>query len=82
MLPKLAVAQLAIALCLANLAILMLLSYRRVLDSPQGFDEQRVLTADVFLVGEPLSSNQNRRSGSGANCWNAPRPSLAWTPRR
>jgi predicted permease len=51
LLPKLAVAQLAIALCLANIAILLLLSYRRVLDSPQGFDEQRVLTADVFLWG-------------------------------
>ena len=51
LLPKLAVGQLAIALCLGNIAILLLLSYRRVLDSPQGFDEQRVLTADVFLWG-------------------------------
>jgi len=51
LLPKLAVGQLAIALCLANIAILLLLSYRRVLDSPQGFDEQRVLTADIFLWG-------------------------------
>jgi predicted permease len=52
LLPRLAVAQLAIALCLANLAILMLVSYRRVLDTPQGFDEQRVLTADVWLWGD------------------------------
>ena len=52
LLPKLAVAQLATALCLVNLAILMLMSYRRVLDTPQGFDEQRVLTADVWLWGD------------------------------
>ncbi len=50
-LPKLAVGQLAVALCLANVAILLLLSYRRVLESPQGFDERRVLTADVWLWG-------------------------------
>lgn len=51
-LPKLAVVQLATALCLANLAVLMLVSYRRVLETPQGFDEQRVLTADVWLWGD------------------------------
>jgi len=81
LLPKLAVAQLAIALCLANLAILMLVSYRRVLDTPQGFDEERVLTADVWLWGTAIGS-PGRRSGSGANYWNTPRPYRGWTPRR
>lgn len=52
LLPRLAVAQLAIALCVANLAILMLVSYGRVLATPQGFEEQRVLTADVWLWGD------------------------------
>ncbi|MHC1769022.1 MAG: ABC transporter permease [Verrucomicrobiia bacterium] len=51
LLPKLAVAQLAIAVCLANLAVLMSLSYQRVLDLPQGFDDEGVLTADVYLWG-------------------------------
>ncbi len=60
LLPKLAVAQLAIALCLANLAILLLLSYRRVLDSPQGFDQQRVLTADVWLWGNRYAEPEQK----------------------
>lgn len=60
LLPKLAVAQLAIALCLANLSILLLLSYRRVLDSPQGFDDQRVLTADIYLWGDRYKQPEQR----------------------
>lgn len=38
----------------------MLLSYRRVLDSPQGFDEQRVLTADIYLWGDPYQQPEQK----------------------
>jgi len=60
LLPKLAVAQLAVAVLLANLAIVMFASYRNVLEAPQGFDAQRVLTADLELWGPRYADAESR----------------------
>ena len=59
-LPRLAVAQLAVAVLLANLAIVMFASYRKVLKAPQGFDAQRVLTANLELWGERYTTPESR----------------------
>jgi predicted permease len=59
-LPRLAIAQLAVAVLLANLAIVMFASYRNVLEAPQGFDAQRVLTANLELWGERYATPESR----------------------
>ena len=60
LLPRLAVAQLAVAVLLANLGIIMFASYRGVLEAPQGFDAQRVLTANLELWGERYTTPESR----------------------
>ena len=59
-LPRVAVAQLAVAALLANLAVIMFASYRKVLEAPQGFDIQRVLTANLELWGERYATPEDR----------------------
>lgn len=59
-LPRVAVAQLAVAVLLANLAVIMFASYRKVLEAPQGFDLQRVLTANLELWGERYATPEDR----------------------
>ena len=59
-LPRLAMTQLAVAVLLANLAIVMFASYREVLQAPQGFDAQRVLTAKLDLWGERYATPESR----------------------
>ncbi len=51
MLRMLAVAQLAVVFLLTNGAVLLVKSYRNVLNTPQVFDTDRVLTADISLAG-------------------------------
>jgi predicted permease len=61
LLPRLAVAQLAVAVLLANLAIVMFASYRNVLEAPRGFDAPRVLTAKLDLWGRRYATPQDWR---------------------
>ncbi len=51
MLRYLAVAQLAVVFLLTNGAVLLIESYRNVLDSPQVFETDGVLTANISLAG-------------------------------
>ncbi len=60
LLPRLAVAQLAVAVLLANLAILMFTSYRKMLHTPKGFEGERVLTANLELWGKRYATLENR----------------------
>jgi len=51
MLRSLAVAQLAVVFLLTNGAVLLVKSYRNVLNTPQVFDTDQVLTAKISLAG-------------------------------
>ena len=51
MLRSLAVAQLAVVFLLTNGAVLLVKSYQNVLNTPQVFDTDRVLTANISLAG-------------------------------
>jgi predicted permease len=51
MLRSLAVAQLAVVFLLTNGAVLLVKSYRNVLNTPQVFDTDQVLTANISLTG-------------------------------
>jgi predicted permease len=51
MLRSLAVAQLAVVFLLTNGAVLLVKSYRNVLNTPQVFDTEQVLTANISLTG-------------------------------
>lgn len=59
-LKRLAVAQLAISLVLANCAILLFQSYRNVLQTPRGFDTEKTLTAEISLWGPNYDSSEKR----------------------
>ena len=56
----LAVAQIAIAVFLANGAIMMFTSYRNILRIPQVFDTERVLTAEIWLWGPEYEEKGQR----------------------
>jgi len=60
MLRSLAVAQLAVVFLLTNGAVLLVKSYRNVLNTPQVFDTDQVLTASIARVGDPGDPGADR----------------------